>query len=126
MYNGRRLIRVLALLLAVLVGLLSFADARRSGGGFGGSRGFRSSPLRRAPSVRAPVQTPRLSSPGNAYRTRKNFFFVPFFGVHPFGFFGSSFGGGALWSLLGLLFNLIALIAVIALVVWLVRRFRRF
>lgn len=119
-------------LLALLTLLCALAEARgRSGGGFGGSRSYRTP--HRAPSYRAPNPTfpnrlnrpqPRVL-PRSTVRplnpaARTNFFFVPFFGLNPLGLFGM--GSGAGWGLLGLLFNLILVAALAGFLLWLVRR----
>ncbi|AFZ69116.1 Protein of unknown function (DUF1517) [Deinococcus peraridilitoris DSM 19664] len=122
---------LVALLLALLTLVSALADARgRSGGGFGGSRSYRT-PYR-TPSYRSPTPIvpnrvqPRLF-PRSTVRPinpgfRGHFFFLPFFGLNPYGFFGLGYGAG--WGLLGLLFNLILVVALASFLLWLIRRRR--
>lgn len=127
---------VLLLVLTVLAGAI--AEARRSGGGFGGSRSYRSSPFRapsyRAPTYRSPTfpsprvtpvpryrapyrQSPRSRYPGTyGYRSRGFSFFLPFFGLLPFAFLGG-YGPGVG----GLLLNVLLVLGVLMLLSRLLR-----
>ena len=121
--------RVWAVLLSLALLLVSLSEARRSGGGFGGSRSYRTSPFR-APSYRSPtlryprvVPAPRYRSPyrqiprstfprsrSSTYRSRGFSFFLPFFGLLPFALFGIPTPGVA-----GLLLNVLLVVVALSL-----------